>query len=299
MIDWRNMPPLSALRAFSAWAETGSVAQAGARIGVTHAAISQQIRALEERLGVALVSRHGRALELTADGHRLADALREGFGAIHSAVADLGQADALRPLQITTTPMFASGWLVPRLGSFRVQHPGIDLVIDPSPTVRRLEPGGFDLAVRHGTGSWPGLEAELLLPSPLVVVGAPGLIGARRTGDLAALADLPWLTELETSEATRFLARNGVTRAQGIGLTHLPGNMMLDAARAGQGLAVAAHAFVTADIACGLLQEMYRDPAPTGYYLLTRPGVQRPPLRAFLRWALRQVAADQAAFPPV
>lgn len=292
MIDWRGMPPMAALRAFAAWAETGSVVDAADRIGVTHAAISQQIRALEQFLDLDLVSRSGRALSLTDSGRHLADALRDGFGGIARAIAELTDARSERPLYITTTPMFASSWLVPRLGAFRAAHPGHDLVIDPSPTLRKLEPGGFDIGLRHGNGDWPGLEAELLLPTELVVVGAQALVAGLPEGDLEALARLPWLAELENSEATRFLTRSGLTRARGAGLTHLPGNMMLDAARAGHGLAVVTHAFVTDDIARGDLCVMLRDSSSRGYFMLTRPGVQRAAVRAFCRWARREAAAE-------
>ena len=100
-------PPLSALRAFAALAETGSFTKAGEALNVSHAAISQQVRALEERLGVPLLPRDGRRGALTAEGERLAAALHAGFGGIARAVDELTGGDALRPLQVTTTPAFA------------------------------------------------------------------------------------------------------------------------------------------------------------------------------------------------
>ena len=293
------MPPLAALRAFAAWAETGSVVTAADRLGVTHAAISQQIRALEKALDLALVTRAGRRIEMTDDGRRLAEGLGRGFGEIARVLAELREGHDQRPLQLTTTPMFASAWLVPRLGGFRAAHPAVDLVIDPTPGLRTLEPGGYDVAIRSGRGDWPGVEASLLIPAPLIVVAAPQLLEGVDPADLESLTNLPWLSELGHNEATEFLSRNGVVRSLSGGVTHLPGNLMLDAVRAGHGLAVVTEALASADIAAGRLQVVMRDDSVRGYYLVVRPGVQRPPLRAFARWITREAARQSEMMPAV
>lgn len=292
MTDWRGMPALSALRAFSAWAETGSVVAAAARLGVTHAAVSQQIRALEKDLDLPLVARAGRRIEMTEDGRRLAEGLTRGFGEIMRIVAELREGQDQRALQITTTPMFASAWLVPRLGGFRAAHPAIDLVIDPSPGLRTLEAGGYDLALRSGRGDWPGVDAHLLVHAPLVVVAAPHLLEGIAPEDTDALTGLPWFSELGHSEATDFLSRHGVVRALSGGVTYLPGNLMLDAVRAGHGLAVVTEALAAPEIESGRLRIVLRDDTVRGYYLVTRPGVQRPPLRAFVRWITREATGQ-------
>lgn len=290
-IPWRKMPPLSALRAFSAFAETGGVAQAGAALNVSHAAISQQLRALEAHLGAALLDRTGRAMVLTTQGARLAQALRSGFAEMARAVEELtGQGDA-RALHITTTPGFAASWLLPRLADFRGRHPQIDLVIDPTPDLRTIGPNDADIAIRYGNGAWPGLTAQLLVSSPVVVVAAPRLIAGRPMTGVSDLADLPWLQELGTTEATGFLEKHGVARAAGVGLTSLPGNLMLDAARDGQGVAVIARAFVAPDIAAGRLQVLFEDAEREGYYLVTGAAPLRPAARAFATWAMRQQSA--------
>ncbi len=177
MIPWRTMPPLSALRAFAAFAETGSVTAAGARLNVSHAAVSQQLRQLEGYLGLALLDRQGRGMALTAEGQRLAEAVAAGFGGIARVIEQLTGDEADRPLRITTTANFAAGWLMPRLADFRGRHPEISLTIDPSPVVQPIGPGGIDLALRYGKGVWPGLEARLVVSTPVIVVAAPGLVG--------------------------------------------------------------------------------------------------------------------------
>ncbi len=287
MKSWRDLPPLNALKAFAAFADAGSVSQAGTAIGVTHAAISQQIRALEQQLGLALVSRTGRELVLTAQGRMLADSALVAFGAVAEVTAGLTGADAHRPLHITTTPSFAMGWLMPRLADFRSRHPEIDLVIDPTPELRRLGPDGADIALRYGNGNWPGTEATLLVSSTIVAVAAPDLVAPERVASVADLADLPWLQELGTSEATAFLQKYGVERGARFGLTSLPGNLMLEAARAGQGVAVTARAFVEPDIAAGRMHVLVEDDEREGYFLVTPAGVLRRPAKAFAQWARR------------
>ncbi len=287
-MDWRVLPPLSALRAFSAFAEAGSVVAAGDALNVTHAAISQQIRALEAHLRLELVDRSARSMTLTPDGAVLAMSLRQGFGDIARTIGDLTGAEAARPLTITTTPTFAAGWLMPRLASFRAQHPEIDISIDPSPELRAVGPDGADVALRYGNGDWPGLEARLLVQSALVVVASPALIAGRVIDAVADLAAWPWLQEYGTTEATAFLQKYGVARTGGQGMTSLPGNLMLDAARDGQGVAVIARAFVAGDLAAGRLSVLFEDDEREGYFIAIRQGVQRAAVKAFVQWAVRQ-----------
>ena len=295
-MDWRRFPSLSALRAFAAFAEARSLEQAGARIGVTHAAISQQIRALEGELGVALVDRGGRRLTLTVDGQRLAEALSQGFSQIATTIAQITGADETAPLRITTTPSFAAGWLMPRLPDFRAHHPAIDIAIDPAPEMREIGREA-DVGLRYGNGGWPGLDAQWILRSSIVVVAAPSLVPAGRVADLSYLAGLSWLQELGTNEASTVLDGNGLTRRKGAAIISLPGNLMLDAARDGQGVAVVARAFVEGDLAAGRLRLLMEDPDKEGYFLVTRPGPQRAAVKSFTRWVLRQ--SGTGFFPPV
>ncbi|EAQ03646.1 Transcriptional Regulator, LysR family protein [Pseudooceanicola batsensis HTCC2597] len=283
-MNWSSLPPLTALRALAAYAETGSMAEAGARLNVSHAAISQQIRQLEERLGVTLLDRKGGPGALTAEGRTLARTTLDGFADIVRLVEELTGRDADRPVQISTTPAFASGWMMPRLARFRQKHPGISLMIDPSPELRDLAPGGLDMAVRYGSGVWPGLEAELIVETPIVIVAAPELVGDTVYDSPAELTKFHWLQELGTNEASDYLAHFGTVLDQARGLTSLPGNLMADAARAGQGIAVTAGAFVEQDLASGRLRLLFEDRRKKGYFLVTRPGVQRSGARALYRW---------------
>lgn len=281
---WRDMPSLSGLRAFAAYVETGTVAAAGAALNVSHAAVSQQLRSLEQHLGVPLLDRTGRALALTPQGAQLADAVTLGFGAISRALDDITGADADRPLHVSATPTFTGAWLMPRLADFRAAYPKINLLLDPSPLMVELEPGGIDIAIRYGDGHWPGLKAEPLLRSQMVVMAAPSLIGDKDIKEPADLADLPWLEELGLSEAKRWLQSKGVELGLVQGQTQLPGNLLLDAARDGHGVFVAVRAFVENDLQSGRLVALFEEPSQSGYFIVTRPGALRPAAKSFLSW---------------
>ncbi len=291
-MNWRSLPPLSALRAFAAFAQTRNVVAAGEALGVSHAAISQQLRALEQQMEVALLDRRGRALALTGAGERLAQTLEQSFSQMIETVEEITGQQESRPLHISVTPSFAASWLMPRLPTFRAAHPEVGLMIDPSPAVVSLETGGIDLAVRYGTGPWPGVDSEMLLRSPLVVVAAPSLVGHDPFDSLNQLSAFPWLEEFGTSESTNWLRRFGVPRAK-LGMVQVPGNLMLDGARDGHGVAVTVREFVARDIDAGRLRELYvEETGDAGYHIVTRRGVvPRTWVKAFVSWMRREARA--------
>ncbi len=278
------MPPLAALRAFEAFADRKSVVDAGASLNVSHAAISQQLRALETYLGVALLDRQGRALELTEAGLRLAQALHLGFGAIQIAVQDItAQADT-RAVHISCTPMFAAKWLMPRLSDFRNKHPEVDLVLDPSGAVVDLRPGGVDVALRFGDGAWSGLEAEMLMPAQMVVAAAPKFLQRYPVNRPADLLPLPWVEELGTCEASSWMQSHGVKGELTGPRIRLPGNLLLEAVLDGQGVAVKIRSFVQDEVQSGRLVELFWEEDALAYHIVTRPGVLRTQVRSFIAW---------------
>jgi LysR family glycine cleavage system transcriptional activator len=285
---WRNLPPLSALRAFAAFASSGNVVAAGEALGVSHAAISQQLRVLERDLDVSLLDRSGRALVLTPAGDTLAAALHAGFATMIAAAEEITGARDDRPLHISVTPTFAASWLMPRLSDFRRLYPDVDLTIDPSAELVSLTADGVDMAIRYGRGPWAGLENEMLLRSPMVVIGAPSLVGEGPLPAIAGLSKLPWLEEFGTTESTNWLTQYGMLRPARGGLMQVPGNLLLDGARDGQGIAVTVRAFVERDITAGRLRVLHEEPAEEkGYHIVVRNGVMRSALKAFVTWLRR------------
>lgn len=292
---WADIPPLNSLRAFAVVADAGSYSRAGAELHVSHTAIIQQIKALESRLGVALVVRDGRGIKLTEEGHVLASHLAKGFCAIRDGVDALTGADLARPVQITTSPAFAASWLMPRIKDFQQRHPDIAMMLKPSAEIVELSPGGVDIAIRYGAGNWSGVEVTPLLLPDMVVVGARELLSGRETSDLAGLAELPWLQEMGTNEVAEWMQRRGIIPRRPIMITHMPGNLILDGVRRGDGLTYTARCFVDTDIQSGQLVVVFSERNAGGYYLVTRRDVLRPPVRAFVKWLKQQ--ARNAAHP--
>ncbi len=287
-MNWRDMPPLSALRAFEAYATHGSLQRAGDRLSVSHAAVSQQIRNLESHLNVTLLDRSGRQAQLTLEGMALANVLSTSFDAISAQITQMTTKDAERPLIVSTTPSFAANWLVPRLADFRVKHPLINVVIDANPDLSELGSNGSDVAIRFGQGAWPGVEERLLIKTRRVAVAAPSFICDDCPTSPEDLARFPLLQEIGTSESSLWLEKHGVSDAGQGGVTVLPGSLTLDAARMGQGITVTAGIWVQADLDAGRLVKLFEDDEDYGYFVVTRAGVQRASLKAFVKWVTLQ-----------
>lgn len=287
-MNWLKLPPLSALRAFSAFSETGSVAQAGAMLNVSHAAISQQLRNLEGFLGVSLLDRSNRAMSLTMEGRLLAEALSDGFSRIAETVDALKGAEEARPLHINTTASFAANWLMPRISGFREVYPEKEIMISASPELVTPGKGGIDATIRYGSGNWAGFCSEPLVASPMVAVAAPSLIDGNLPDRPEDLLEYPWLQELGTSESSAWLIAHGVTGARVGNLMHLPGNLMLDAVRGGQGIAITARIWVENDIKDGRLISLFENARDAGYHLVYPHGDLRPSVRTLLTWLRRE-----------
>lgn len=178
---------------------------------------------------------------------------------------------------------------MPRLPAFRSDHPEIDLILDPSPNLVDLRPGGVDLAIRYGTGGWSGTDSQMLLQTPMVIVAAPVLLGGKTNWSPADLAQLPWLQEIGTTEASTWLASRGTEMRPGAGRIEVPGNLVLDGLRAGQGVTVTVRHFVEQDIRDGRIVELYSEPDLAGYHIVTAKTPPRRAVKTFVRWLRRQV----------
>jgi len=270
-------------------------------LGVTPGAVSQQVKALEARLGVVLFERHNRSLKLTSVGERLLADVADAFGRIETALETIAEdrADRRRSLVVSTTASFAATWLVPRLGHFVAEHPGADVRIQTTQDLVPISngPGSADIAIRHGLGDWPGLNTVSLLQPHLVPVGSPALLadGPPVHAPMDCLrypllhdslgADWRlWLRALGADHRDPRVARG--TRFSDAGL-------LIRAAIAGQGLALLRDTYVADEIAAGRLQLAIDAPWPAqfAYYIVTRsdPAGRSPLVSQFSDW-LRQEA---------
>src|ERR687889_1091598 len=173
----RRLPPLAAIRAFEAAARTENFTAAAAELGMTQAAVSYQVKSLEERLGAPLFVREKGRVRLTALGLRLLPALSSAFDAIEAAFAVHRQEDDSL-LSVTTTHTFANTWLAWRLGAFQMEHPDLAVRMTTSNELVDLRSGDADVAIRAGRGDWEGLEHHELFKSSFTPMASPDCIAA-------------------------------------------------------------------------------------------------------------------------
>jgi LysR family transcriptional regulator, glycine cleavage system transcriptional activator len=296
-----HLPPLSALRAFEAAARHMSFSKAADELHVTPAAVSHQIHALEEDLGVRLFHRMNRAIELTASARVLFPGLSEAFAGIQSSVRRLRAHNDTGTLTVTASPSIAGKWLVLRLHRFQEQHPEIDVRISATDAIVDLTRGDFDIAIRYGRGAYPGLDVELLFTNEVFPACSPQLQTAgpllRTPDDLSRHTLIHEAAERDPLMPTwpMWLKAAGVKNLPaGAGLTFNSMSLALDAAVAGQGVVLAYSNIAAADLAAGRLVRLFSLALPDqfAYFIVTAPeALERPKVRAFRTW-LRQ-EADQ------
>lgn len=285
----RRLPPLGALRAFEAAARHLSFTRAAAELCVTQAAISHQVRQLEDWLGLRLFARRGHALTLTPEGVGYQGELTHLFDGLADATARLHG----RPqdtLRITALPSFASRWLLPRLGGFRAQYPEIDLQLTASTALWSHTDDSFDIGIRSGLGRWPGLKADLIAREYLSPVCSPAL-----REQLAAPAHLRHVTLLhdEPKGAWRaWFEHAGLTPPRRMsGVVFNDAGMVLQAAAECQGVALGRLMLAADDLVAGRLVQPFDLSMPNDYsYWLVYPraSVGRPEVAAFRAWLLAE-----------
>jgi LysR family glycine cleavage system transcriptional activator len=301
-----HLPPLGALRAFEAAARLNSFTKAAEELHVTPAAISHQIHALEADLGVGLFHRRNRRVELTAAGRLLLPGLSEAFSGIRAAVGRVRAQGGSGALTITASPSFAAKWLVLRLHRFQAQYPAVDVRISTSDEIVDLTTGDFDLAIRYGTGRYPGLEVEFLLKNEVFPACSPRLLESgpplRTPDDLrrhALIHDTAVDRDPLAPTWGMWLRAAGVKEPPTAGgLTFSSGSMALDAAIAGHGVVLAYSTIAAADLAAGRLVRLFSLSLPDlfAYYIVTAKGARaRPKVRAFCDWLRREADAEGGA----
>lgn len=277
-----DLPPLNGLRAFAAAGRHLTFRAAAEDLGVTQGAVSQQVRGLEEHLGLRLFLREPRGLTFTDEGR-----------AYHAAVARaLSQlSDATRALQaapsrvtISVTPTFASKWLIPRLAEFTEAHPSIDLRITATERVSSFHSDGIDIAVRQGRPPFgASLRADLLFPQAVIAVCSPRLVSDQPLPlDAAALSRMILLHDTHDLWPKFIEAAFGPDAEQPRGLRFNQTTLSLDAALAGQGIALASRFLVQRDLDAGRLVQPIASALEGGldFYLLTpRQGASNASLR--------------------
>ena len=291
--------PLNALRVFEAVATRLSFTEASSALQVTPAAVSAQIKLLEEYLETRLLDRHSRAVRLTPEGARLLPGIERGLDELQRAVDALRRDRSSGLLNISVLGSFLQKWLLPRLGDFYARFPAIDLRFNASRELVDFKASDFHAAVRYGHGDWPDVTAEKLLDDWAFPVCSPDLL--EQLGPIETLADFTRYPLLHSASEpwTDWMRRVGgdTTRADR-GPVLDDSASLLTAAEAGRGLALARWSLVAADLAAGRLvrptHQSVRQRA--AYYFIAPPtNIDLPKVAHFREWLL---ACCRAFAPP-
>ena len=296
----RRLPSLDALRVFEAAARYLSFTQAADELNVTQAAVSQRIRSLEESLGVPLFKRLNRALLLSDDGQALYQPVRDALDQMAGAVEGLRTGDATGVLTVTTMDSFAATWLVPRLKRFRERHAEIDVRISTSDAVLDLMREDVDMAVRYGRGDWPGLDVVRLMTEEVFPVCSPALV--ERGPPLEKPSDLVRHTLIHDSLHENWRMWLLAAGAPEVDATRGPGyylsNLVVQAAVAGEGVALGRSVLVADELASGRLVKPFDVSLPVefAYYVVSpRATKDRPKIKAFREWLLQEAGSPVGA----
>jgi LysR family transcriptional regulator, glycine cleavage system transcriptional activator len=271
-----RLPPLTALRAFDSAARCGSFTRAAAELHITHGAISRHVAALEAHFGKSLFIRHARGVELTADGRRFQEAVRDAIDRLAQAAREISGREITRGVQVSTLPSFATRWLLPRVPQFNQAHPGIDIEIRTEHEFVDFERRATapDFAIRYGRGGWKALRAERLLGEHLRPVCAPGAIASKADVDMRALLSrYPLVHDSNEDGWNLWLASTGIRlppRAP-TALRFNDYNLVVEAAAQKLGVALGRTGLIEAELANGRLVEFSRKVrSPRAYYLVCR-----------------------------
>jgi LysR family glycine cleavage system transcriptional activator len=299
----RSLPPLNALRAFETAARHMSISVAANELRVTPAAVSHQIRILEDHVGLPLFMRNGRGLALTDAGAAGLRDLREGFArlcAAMDAIDSLGEAGVL---SVSVAPSFAAKWLLPRLGSFQSAHAEIDVHVSASMQLADFVKDGVDIAIRYGAGRYSDVAVEQLLTESVVPVCSPEFL--REHGPFYAPSDLVEATLLhDDSPDNDPSCPNWEMWLSAAGAKHIDAargprfnqsSLVIEAAVLGRGVGLAKTALAARDLRQGRLVQPFLSQVKVdfAYYIVApRAKLNLPKVSHFIDWLRTEAASD-------
>lgn len=297
-----RLPPLSALRAFEVAGRRLSFTKAAEELFVTQAAVSHQIKALEEFLELKLFKRYNRRLELTEAGRAYLPSVQEAFETVRIATRQLRPGRESGHLKISTLSSFATRWLIPRLGRFQEIHPEIDPMISTSQRLAEIGPDAFDVAIRCGLGIYPDLHVVPLMQDAAFPVCSPRLAAALPMDEPEDLRqhtlihDFSVTRDEDGPDWRQWLKHAGVRGAEtSKGPAYNDTGMTIQAAIAGQGVALGRRSLVNDEIKAGHLICPFGPEIATrySYYFVSTPAAaERPVVQAFLAWLQAELDRD-------
>jgi LysR family glycine cleavage system transcriptional activator len=304
-MDRRRLPPLNALRAFEAAARHMNFSRAADELSVTPGAVSQQIQNLEDYIGGPLFKRTPKGLLLTDAAQTALPALREAFDRLAEAASLLTAVEEGRRLTVSVAPSFAAKWLMPRLGRFEAAHPEIEVWVNTGLELVDFASGEIDLAIRYGSGRYPGLEVTRLLSETVSPVASPELLAEHpldRLVDLAAhtlLHDGSPDADESCPDWAMWLAARGVKGVDGArGPRFNQSSLVIEAAVNGRGVALAKQTLAQADLDAGRLVQPFEDATAVDFaYFIVHPKAKArlKQVRAFTAWLTAEAEAHERA----
>jgi LysR family transcriptional regulator of beta-lactamase len=286
--------PLNALRAFEAAARHESFTRAAIELCVTPAALSHQVKALEERLGASLFRRLPRGLALTDEGQALLPVLRDSFDRIAELLQRFDAGVVREVLAVGAVGTFAVGWLLPRLAAFQAAHPFVDLRLSTNNNRVDIAAEGLDFAIRFGDGAWHGIESERLFAAPLTPLCTPAI--AERLAEPADLGRETLLRSYRSDDWPDWFRAADTPPPAVRGPVFDSSWVMIEAAMQGAGVALAPSSMFERELTEGVLVRPFEAEVDTGAYWLTRLKSKAPTgaMRAFRDWILAEAANDRA-----
>lgn len=291
----RQFLPLNGLRAFEASARHLSFTRAAIELCVTQAAVSQQVKGLEKRLGVSLFRRLPRGLKITAEGEALLPTVTSSFDQMATTLdrIEAGQVRELLFLGVVGT--FAVGWLLPRLKAFQKQHPFIDVRVSTNNNRVDMAAEGLDFAIRFGQGSWHGTDAFRLFEAPLSPLCTPKL--AETLKSPTDLVEATLLRSYRSDEWATWFATAGVAPVAQVnaGIVFDTSLGMMEAALQGLGVALAPPSMFSRHLASGAIVQPFPITISLGSYWLTRlqSKPQTAAMQAFSDWIFANIDPPQ------
>ena len=246
-------PSLETLRVFEVACRHGSYSEAARELHVTHSAVSQRIRQLEEELGLTLFERQGNRMVPTSGGLRLQAGVKSAFSEMNAALASIQTRRKNAEITVSLLPVMAARWLVPRLARFTARFPHINLHIKTGQSLANFKSDGVDIAIRFGTGDWKGLRAIKLLDEEFFPVCSPGLNGGRLPKDPASMLSQPLLIDRNLSWHAWFKSAGVKLDRDIAGTSFTDTNALMEAAVTGQGIALGRLSVTGSDILAGKL----------------------------------------------
>ncbi|MDR7146456.1 LysR family transcriptional regulator [Rhizobium sp. BE258] len=287
--------PLNALRAFEAASRHLSFTRAAIELCVTQAAVSHQVKLLEQRLGVTLFRRLPRGLMITEEGLALLPVLRESFDRMADMLERFEGGQLREVLKLGAVGTLAVGWLLPRLADFRAKFPYIDLRLSTNNNRVDIAAEGLDYAIRFGNGAWHDIEAEALFEAPLSVLCIPPIARTLKTPDDVARQTL--LRSYRTDEWPSWFEAAGVEPPPILGLVFDSSVLMVEAAMQGAGVALAPPLMFSRQLAAGEIEQPFPVYISKGSYWLTRLKSRpvTPAMETFRRWMQQMSEETQTA----